>query len=154
MYVNYDLFRTFFLNHFTTISYSSPVNWWNVFINRLEAILFGSQYSISNSRNGFFTSNIFDGIINHLSFSKVMKFWIIVLIDCCGYPVFVVFCFYCSDSDFELWCYFSRSMQIPWNDVLLISFWNFRNPGYSFLIFFSIYLCCYYTFIVQNNFCV
>ena len=67
---------------------------------------------------------------------------------------FVVFCFDCSDFDVEIWCYFSRSMQIPWNGVSLISFRNFRHPRYSFLIFFSIYLCCYYTFIVQNDFCL
>ena len=29
---------TFFVNHFTAISYVSHVNWWNFFINRLEAI--------------------------------------------------------------------------------------------------------------------
>ena len=49
---------TFCVNHFTAISYFSHVNWWNFFINRLEAFSFRSQYGISNSRNGFFTVNI------------------------------------------------------------------------------------------------
>ena len=31
---------TFSVNHFTAISYLSHVNWWNFFINRLEAISF------------------------------------------------------------------------------------------------------------------
>ena len=42
-------------------------------INCLETILLCSQYNISNSRNGFLTSNIFDGIINDSSLSKVVK---------------------------------------------------------------------------------
>ena len=83
---------TFFINHFTAISYFSPLNRWNIFINRLEATLLCSQYSISNSRNGFVTLNIFGGIINHSSLSKgVMKSWMTLLINRCGYPALLYF---------------------------------------------------------------
>ena len=142
--VNYNLlmekvisFSSF--NNFTAISYLSHVNWWNFFINRLEAFSFRSQYGISNSRNGFFTVNI---LVEQQTINKRWKnkrcsnisndtFYKSLRISS-----FAVFCFDCSDFDVEIWCYFSRSMQIPWNGVLLISFQNFEHPRYSFLIFF------------------
>ena len=83
---------TFFLNHFTAISYLSPVNWWNFFINRLEAFLFYSQYGISNSRNGFFAAYIFGGIINDSCLSKgVIKSWMTLSINRRGYPALLYF---------------------------------------------------------------
>ena len=83
---------TFFANHFTTISYLSHINWWDFFINRLEAISFCSQYGISNSRNGFFTANIFGGIINNSSLSKgLIKSRMTLSINRRGYPALLYF---------------------------------------------------------------
>ena len=132
---------TFFLNHFTGISYFSPVNWWNFVKNRFETILFCSQYDISGTRNTSFILNIFDGIINDSSSSKsAVKSPITLLINHSGYPALLHFTVIALMS---LPCYFSRSMQIPWNGVLFISFLNFRNSRNSFFILFSIYLRCY-----------
>ena len=86
---------TFFVNHFTAISYFSPVNWCNFLINCLETILLCSQYDISNSRNGFLTSNIFGGIINNSSLSKVVKS-LFPLIDCNLHPSCKIYKGICS----------------------------------------------------------
>ena len=67
---NVKSYFTFFINHFTAVLNLSPVNWWNFFVNCLEAISLCSQYRISNIRNGFFTADIFGGIINDSSSSK------------------------------------------------------------------------------------
>ena len=60
--VNYDplmekviLLSLLTISYFSAISYFSPVNWWKFFINRLGAILFWLQHSISITRNGLFT---------------------------------------------------------------------------------------------------
>ena len=83
---------TFLVNHFTAILYLSPVKWWNFFINRLEAILFCSQYGIYNSRNGFFTANILSGRINDSSLSKgVIKSRMTLSINRREYPALLYF---------------------------------------------------------------
>ena len=78
---------TFLVNHFTAKQYLWPVNGWNFLINCLVAISLWSQYSISNRRKGFFTSNIFGGIIHNSSLSKgAVESRMASLINRRGYP--------------------------------------------------------------------
>ena len=122
-------------------------------MNRFGAISFCLQYGISNSRNGFFTLNIFCGIIHNSSLSKgAVKSGMTISINRCGYPGLLYFALIglISLSKFDL---FSRDLyKFPEMVFHFHIFRNFRKPRYSFFILFSIYLCCYYTFLVQNDF--
>ena len=129
-------------------------------MNRLEAILHCSQYDNYNSRNGFFISNIFGGIINDLSLSKgVVKSrttylrYIAMGIQLCCYLLWLVWFHYRS-----LMLFF-ESMQIPWNSVSLVYIFGItETQGAAFLssfryipvlllhLYFSKWFLCLKTF--------
>ena len=115
---------TFLVNHFTAKQYLWPVNGWNFLINCLVAISLWSQYSISNRRKGFFTSNIFGGIIHNSSLSKgAVESRMASLINRRGYPALLGL----------VWTHYENSIlfseiytnSLKWG-FTYISFCNFR----------------------------
>ena len=98
---------------------------------------------ISNSRNYFFTSNIFGGIINNSSWSKnVIRSQMTLSINHCGYPALLYFALITlipmSNLMLFFWIY-ANPLKWCFADIFLKK--CFTNPRYSFLIFFSICLC-------------
>ena len=132
---------TFFVNHFTAISYLSPVNWWNFFINRLEAISFCSQYSISNSKNGLFTVNIFGGIINDSFLSRgVIKSRMTLSINRRGYPALLYFALIALISMSKFDAIFLDLYKSPEMVFYLDLFTILETQGTAFLFSFP-YTC-------------
>ena len=138
---NVKIHFTFFVNHFTAISYLSPVNWWNFFIDRLEAISFCSQYGISNSRNGFFTANIFGGMINDSSLSKgVIKSRVTLSINCRGCLVLLCFALIALISMSKFDAIFLDQCKSPEIVFRLYLFGILDTQGTAFLFSFR-YTC-------------
>ena len=128
---------TFFVNHFTAISYFSRANWWNFFINLVEAILFQSKYGISKGRNSFFTSNIFGRIIDDSSLSKcVIKSRMTLSISRRGYPALMCFALIVliSISKFD-----SIFLDLCKSTEIVFGLYHFRllkTQGTAYLFFF------------------